>query len=97
MITAHHLEAAMTDSDHSLVAIVAAIEADGRWGVWESDTGWWWAARTGALTASEIAAGCVPFVHAHNLKELSERAQEQDRLSRGQGGTSKTLGITDSK
>lgn len=86
----------MTNTDLSVTAIVAAIEADGRWGAWESDTGWWWAARTSALTAGETAAGCVPHVHADTVQELLERVQEQDCLS-GQGGAPKPTGITDSQ
>lgn len=86
----------MTDSDLSVTAIVAAIEANGRWGAWQSDTGWWWAARAAALTADEAAAGCVPHVHADTAHELLDRVREQDRLP-GQGGTPKSTGDTDSK
>ena len=87
----------MTDSDPSVTALLAAIEADGRWAAWVSDTGWWWVARTETLTASEIAAGCLPFVHADTPQELAERVQEQNRLPPGLGGTPKTIGITDSQ
>jgi hypothetical protein len=67
----------------NLAATVAAIEMafDGRWGVWLSETGWWWAARTRALTARQLAVGCVPFVQADNPGELTERIRQQDRLA----------------
>jgi hypothetical protein len=73
----------MAEQDTSVAATVAAIEAvfNGRWGVWVSDTGWWWAARTGALTPAELAAGCAPFIQADNPDELSERICDQDRLT----------------
>jgi hypothetical protein len=73
----------MSDNDPSVGATVAAIEAifTGRWGVWLSDTGWWWATRTQALTAEELSAGCAPFVHADNPDELTERVRQQERLS----------------
>lgn len=72
----------MSDQDPSVTAIVAAIEsaAGGRWGVWRSDSGWWWAARTRTLTARELSAGCVQYLHADNPQELFERIGEQDRL-----------------
>lgn len=72
-------------SEHSrLSAATAAIEAafDGRWGIWLSDTGWWWAARICALTAEELTAGCVPFLHADNADELTERIRQQQQLTR---------------
>jgi len=74
----------MNEQHTSLAATVAAIEAafDGRWGVWLSDTGWWWATRTNALTAEERTAGCVPFIHADNADELADRIRQQDELGR---------------
>jgi hypothetical protein len=74
----------MSEQSASLAAAIAAIESayDDRWGVWLSDTGWWWATRTEALTASELSAGCVPFIHADNPDELSERIRQQDELAR---------------
>jgi hypothetical protein len=73
----------MSEQNLSLAATVAAIESafDGRWGVWLSDTGWWWATRNEALIAAELAAGCVPFIHADNPDELSERIRQQDELA----------------
>jgi hypothetical protein len=74
----------MTEQQASLAAIEAAIEAafDGRWGIWRSDTGWWWATRTNPLTADELANGCAPFIHADNPDELHERVRQQDELTR---------------
>ena len=77
-------EDTMSEEHHQTTAATAeAIEADfgGRWGVWLSDTGRWWAARTGALTSAQLNAGCVPFVQADNSDELTEHIREQDRLS----------------
>lgn len=72
----------MSDDDPSVAATVETIEATfpGRWGVWLSDTGWWWATRTDALTAEELSAGCVPFVHADNPDELTELISQQEHL-----------------
>jgi hypothetical protein len=74
----------MSEQRGSLAETVTAIETTfgGRWGIWVSDTGWWWATRTDALTAGELAAGCVPFIHADNPDELSERIRQQDELAR---------------
>jgi hypothetical protein len=52
----------------------------GRWGIWLSDTGRWWASHRGALTAAELAAGCVPFVRADTSSQLAERIQAQEDL-----------------
>jgi hypothetical protein len=73
----------MSDDEPSVNAAVAAIEAmfTGRWGVWLSDTGWWWATRTHALTADELSAGCVPFIHADNPDELTERIHQEEHLA----------------
>jgi hypothetical protein len=46
----------MDDFD-STVAATAEAGFDGRWGIWLSDTGQWWAARRQALSAEEMAAG----------------------------------------
>lgn len=75
-------ESEMADQNASSDAIAAAIESatDGQWGVWLSDTGWWWAARTRALSAHDLAAGCQPYLHADNPDELAERIQQQERL-----------------
>jgi hypothetical protein len=70
----------MNNQDDSLSASVAAIEAafDGRWALWLSDTGWWWATRTSALTPAEVSAGRVPHLQASSLDELAERIRQQD-------------------
>ena len=72
----------MTDQDPSVTAAITAIESStaGRWGVWLSDTGWWWATRTRALTPVETGAGCVPHVHGDNPHELAEFIRQQDNL-----------------
>jgi hypothetical protein len=79
----------MSDEDPRITATVAAIEAAfaGRWGVWLSDTGWWWAARTRALTAEQLAAGCAPYLHADNPDELTERIRHQERLHPAQAAS----------
>jgi hypothetical protein len=65
-----------------------ALEAifDGRWGVWLSDTGRWWATRRTALTAAELAAGCVPFLRADTESQLAEHIQAQEDLTDEVGG-----------
>jgi hypothetical protein len=75
----------MNEQRRTVAATVAAIEAAtaSRWGVWLSDTGWWWAARTDALSAQDLSAGCVPFLHADDPDELAERIRQQDRLTPG--------------
>jgi|GEM_PF-987503 len=77
-------EDTMSQEHHQITTATAeAIEANfgGRWGVWLSDTGRWWAARTGALTSAQLNAGCVPYIQADTPDELTERIGEQDRLS----------------
>jgi hypothetical protein len=73
----------MTDLNLTVVAITQAIEAEfrNRWGVWESDTGQWWATRQQALTADEITAGCVPFLQADTPDELRQRIRDEEALS----------------
>jgi hypothetical protein len=53
----------------------------GRWGIWLSDTGRWWATRRAALTAAELAAGCVPYLRAETESQLAEHIQAQEELS----------------
>jgi hypothetical protein len=77
-------EETMSEEHHQATTATAeAIEArfGGRWGVWLSDTGRWWAARTRALTSDQLNAGCVPFIQADNPDDLTERIRQQDRLS----------------
>lgn len=52
----------------------------GRWGIWLSDTGRWWASHRAALTSADLAAGCVPFVRADTTSQLVERIQAQEDL-----------------
>ncbi len=83
-------EDTMSEEHHQTTTATAeAIEADfgDRWGVWLSDTGRWWAARTGPLTSAQLNAGCVPFIEADNPEDLTERIREQDRLSSGHRDT----------
>jgi hypothetical protein len=53
----------------------------GRWGIWLSDTGRWWATRRAALTAAELTAGCVPYLRAETESRLAEHIQAQEELS----------------
>ena len=73
----------MEDLNPTVAATIAAIEADfgNRWGVWQSDTGQWWASRQKALTADEITAGCVPFLQADTLDELKQRIRDEEALT----------------
>lgn len=73
----------MSNQDSRLAATLAAIETacDGRWGVWMSDTGWCWAARTVTLASDQLSAGGVQFLQADNPEELAERIRQQDKLT----------------
>ncbi len=64
----------------SITAIVDAMETacNGRWSIWLSDTGRWWAARNRVLDAAALNAGCVPFLRADSHGELAGRIREQD-------------------
>ena len=53
----------------------------GRWGIWLSDTGRWWATRRAALTAAELTAGCVPYLRAETEARLAEHIQAQEEIS----------------
>lgn len=66
----------------SITAIVEAMETacNGRWSIWLSDTGRWWAARNRVLAAEAFNAGCVPFLRADNHRELAGQIREQDAL-----------------
>ena len=59
---------------------------DGRWGIWLSDTGRWWATRRSVPTAAELAAGCVPFLRADTESQLAEHIQAQEDLTDEVGG-----------
>ena len=72
----------MTATEISTAEIIQAIEAacEDRWGIWLSDTGRWWAACNRSLTASDLNAGCVPFLRADSPAELADAIRQQDRL-----------------
>jgi hypothetical protein len=77
------LEGAMNKQDAGLTGTIAAIEAACglRWGVWLSDTGWWWATRNRTLTAEQLSAGCAQHLQAHSPGELAERIRQQDSIT----------------
>ena len=72
----------MTATEISTAEIIHAIEAAcaDRWGIWLSDTGRWWAARSRSLTVSDHNAGCVAFLRAGSPAELADAIREQDGL-----------------
>jgi hypothetical protein len=82
-------EANMDNSQTDITSIVRAIEAafGGRWAVWLSDTGWWWASRSVPLTAAGLGAGCVPFLRAQTPAGLIEGIQDQEDLQMRAAGT----------
>ena len=63
-------------------ATVAAIEDTfgGRWGVWLSDTGNWWATRRDPLTSAQLNAGCRPYLRAQGPDQLTQYITEQGNL-----------------
>ncbi len=69
---------AKASSDNTALAIEAAFHA--RWRAWLSDTGRWWAARAGPLTAVDLTAGCLPFLNAAEPDELTRLIQAQEEL-----------------
>jgi hypothetical protein len=73
----------MDDFDSTVSTTAAGIEAefDGRWGAWLSDTGQWWAARRQALSAEDLAAGCVPYLQANSPDDLRERIRDEEALT----------------
>jgi hypothetical protein len=73
----------MDDSDSTVAATAAAIETEfgGRWGAWLSDTCQWWAARRQALSADELAAGCVPYLQADTPEELRDRIRDEEAIA----------------
>jgi hypothetical protein len=48
------------------------------WTLWISGTGRWWASRKAELTAADLAAGCVPFLHADDPGTLTAQIRAQD-------------------
>jgi hypothetical protein len=72
----------VNDTEADNAATAAAIEArfGGRWGIWLSDAGHWWAARRAPLTAEDLNAGCIPFIRASSPGELTRLVQHQEQL-----------------
>jgi len=70
---------AQANSENSALAIEAAF--GGRWLAWLSDTGRWWAARSGPLTAADLTADCLPFLNATDPDALTRLIQVQEQLS----------------
>jgi hypothetical protein len=84
LVTAQIINRGRNMNDQSAsTATMESLEATfgGRWGIWLSDTGRWWAARRSALSAAELSAGCVPFLRADDPAQLSARIQAQEELS----------------
>jgi hypothetical protein len=50
------------------------------WRTWVSTTGRWWAVREAALTRGQVAAGCVPQLHAATQEGLTRRISGQEAL-----------------
>ena len=71
------------DEHTAAICTMEELEAafGGRWGIWLSDTGRWWAARRSALSSAELAAGCVPFLRADGPSQLAERIQSQEEMA----------------
>jgi hypothetical protein len=72
----------MDETQASITSSAEMIETafGGRWSVWLSDTGWWWAARCEPLNLAALGAGCVPFLRAQTPAALAERIQDQEDL-----------------
>jgi len=51
-----------------------------RWTLWVSGTGRLWASRRDTLTAADLAAGCVAFVHADGPDALAGQLRVQETL-----------------
>ena len=72
----------MDKTQADITSSAEAIEAafGGRWRVWLSDTGWWWAARCEPLNAAGLGAGCVPFLRAQTPAGLIDCIRDQEDL-----------------
>jgi hypothetical protein len=57
------------------------------WALWISGTGRWWASRRDALSAADLAAGCVPFLHADTPESLAAQLRAQKALRPRQAAT----------
>jgi hypothetical protein len=69
--------------DNTSQGTAADIEAacNGRWAVWQSDSGQWWAARTRPLTAHQQNTGAVPYLRAETPGELRQAISDEERLT----------------
>jgi hypothetical protein len=54
---------------------------NGRWAIWQSETGQWWAARARPLTAHQQNAGAVPYLRAETPDELRQTISDEERLT----------------
>jgi hypothetical protein len=52
------------------------------WTIWVSGIGRWWASRQAGLTAADLAAGCVLFLHADDPAALAAQIRAQDARRR---------------
>ena len=79
----------MDKAQADIMRSAEAIEAGfgGRWAVWLSDTGWWWAARREPLNAAGVSAGCVSFLRSQTPAGLIECIQGQEDLHLRAAGT----------
>ena len=75
----------MTDPCHSDITAELESAFGDRWGIWVSDTGRWWASRRQALTATQVGAGCKPFIHAGTAEELAGHLSDQTQLEPAAG------------
>ena len=50
------------------------------WQAWVSQTGRCWAMREGALTAAQVATGCLPLLWSDDREDLAARIRAQDAL-----------------
>lgn len=66
-------------------------EYAGRWSIWRSDAGRWYATRlTKSLTRAEMDRGMIMTVFAEDADELRESLEVQDRLAGQPLSTSST-------
>jgi len=57
------------------------------WTLWVSGTGRWWASRHVELTVADLAAGCVPFLHADDPATLAGQISAQEARRRQAANT----------
>ena len=62
------------------------------WTLWVSGTGRLWASRRGALTAADVAAGCVAFLHADTHGAMAGQFRAQEALQGGAGPADRVSG-----